>query len=350
MTGVHRTLLAALACGALLASGPVAAQKGRVPPPNVGSGDCDRSCLESFAEKFVDALIAHDPAMLPLAKGVRYSENGVELPIPDGFFKNATGDRNYRLYVADPEWGTIGFFARMDENGARVLKSTRLKVFKQQITEIEVIVAQERWPGWPAGEPMPEHLGDTTRAEFRTAVPVANRRSRDDLMKIVNTYFTGIENNEGKKPPIFSSKCHRLEVGQPTSNVELKPGEEPGAHHFTCAEGMALGYYRNDNRLRNRRVLAVDEERQLVMAGVYFDHVNSAYIRSFQLNDGRTVNITDTMPTTIGIHEIFSIDEEGISQVEAVFTSVPYGQRPYFSTGYRMDSEGALDEGFVEWP
>ena len=34
-----------------------------------------------------------------LAKGVRYSENSVPLPIPDGFWKNASGARPYRLYI-----------------------------------------------------------------------------------------------------------------------------------------------------------------------------------------------------------------------------------------------------------
>lgn len=343
------TVLGVAASGALLLSTPAMAQVGRVPPPNVGTGDCDRTCLEGFAEQFIAAIIAHDPSKLSLAKGVRYSENGVELPIPDGFFMNATGARPYRLYIADPEWGTIGFYARMLENGAPVLLSTRLKIFGKQITEIEVIVAQERWPGRPAGQPIPDHLGDKPRPELTQTVPVKDRRTREDLMKIVNTYFSGIENNSGDEPPIFSSKCHRLEDGQPTSNVPLEPGKEPRSHNYSCAQGIALGYHRNDNRLRNRRILAVDLERQVVMAGVYFDHQNSAYIRSYKTNDGRTVVVNDTMPTTLGIHEVFSIDKEGISQVEAVFTSVPYGVRPYFSTGFRMDSEMAVKEGFVEW-
>jgi len=251
--------------------------------------------------------------------------------------------------VADPEWGTVSFFARMYENGAPVLLSTRLKVFARQITEIEVIVAQERWPGWAADRVIPDHLGEKPRPEFANTVPVAKRRSREELMKIVNTYFTGIENNHGDRPPIFSSKCHRLEVGQPTSNIPLEPGAEPKSSNYSCAEGIALGYHRNDNRLRNRRILAVDVERQVVVAGVYFDHQNSAYIRTYQTRDGRTVTVNDTMPTTLNVHEAFSIDEEGISQVEAVFTSVPYGSRPYFSTGFRMDSEMAVKEGFVEW-
>ncbi|MDR2215440.1 MAG: hypothetical protein LBE59_06330 [Nevskiaceae bacterium] len=340
--------LALFAVAGLTLATPAAAQVGRVAPPAVGTGDCDRACLEGFAEQFVKAVIAHDPKMLPLSKGVRYSENGFELPIPDGFFMNATGAEKYRMYVSDPQWGSIVFFSKMLENGAPVLVTTRLKVFARQITEIEVIVAQRRLPSSGGGAPT-DVLGDTPRPEFTTTVPPEKRRSREELMNIVNTYFTGIEDNRGDQPPIFSSKCHRLEDGVPTSNVPLQPGREPSSQNYSCIEGIAKGYHRNDNRLRSRRILAVDLERQVVVAGVYFDHQNSAYIRSYQTNDGRTVVVRDTMPTTLGVHEAFTVDEEGISQVEAVFTSVPYGSRPYFSTGFRMDSEMAIKEGYVEW-
>ena len=60
-------------------------------------------------------------------------------------------------------------------------------------------------------------------------VPPAQRRTREELMKIVNTYFTGIENNAGDKPPIFSSHCQRLEDGHPTSNVPVPPARSAAA-------------------------------------------------------------------------------------------------------------------------
>jgi hypothetical protein len=330
---------------------PVAAQSPAAAPPNVGTGDCDRACLQLLAEQFIASLIAHDPAKAPLAKNVRYSENSVPLPIPDGFWKNATGARPYRLYIADPEWGTIGFYARMLENGDPVLVSTRLRVYNHQITEIETVVTSERWrnppPGAAAGPT--DFLGEKPRPEYTTVVPTAQRRTREELMKIVNTYFTGIENNAGDKPPIFSSKCHRLENGRPTSNVPVPEGRERGGINMSCAEDLALGYHRNDNRIRSRRVMAVDLEHQVVMTSVYFDHENDAPIRSFQLKNGKTVTVADTSTSTLQAHETFSIDREGISQVEAVFTNVTYGTRPWFSTGFHMDSPQSVKDGFNEY-
>ena len=49
-------------------------------------------------------------------------------------------------------------------------------------------------------------LGDTPRPEYTNVVPVKDRRSREELMKVVNTYFTGIENNEGKRIPIAAGE------------------------------------------------------------------------------------------------------------------------------------------------
>jgi hypothetical protein len=349
-----RPAICALLAGTVISlMTPAWAQTATSVPANVGTGDCDRACLQGLADQFITALLAHDPSKVPLAKNVRYSENSVPLPIPDGFWKNATGVKPYRLYVADPEWGTVGVYARMLENGAPVLMSTRLRVYGKQITEIETVVTSERWRNDPAAgagnPPAPDYLGDKPRPEYTQVVPPGQRRTREELMRIVNTYFTGIENNTGDKPPLFSSKCHRLENGRPTSNVPVPPGKERGGLNMSCAEDIAMGYHRNDNRIRSRRVMAVDLEHQVVMTSVYFDHLNDAPIRSYVLKNGKTVTVTDTSTSTLQAHETFSIDKEGISQVEAVFTNVTYGTRPYFSTGFHMDSPQSVKDGFDEY-
>jgi hypothetical protein len=59
--------------------------------------------------------------------------------------------------------------------------------------------------------------------------------------------------------------------------------------------------------------MAVDLEHQVVMTSVYFDHE---------------------------IHRC-----AGDRQIEAVFTNVTYGTRPYFGTGLHMDSEQAVKDG-----
>jgi hypothetical protein len=316
----------------------------------VAEAACDRACLEAIAEKYLAAVAAHDPSRAPIARNTRYTENGVDLPLPDGLWRTAGSISPYRLFVADPEMGSVGFFVKVQENGAPALAATRLKVVRDQITEIESVVARLSGTigGSPPGLQGPDKLGDRTREQFVTALPPDKRRKREELIRIVDGYFTGLENNTGDKPPAFADDCLRLENGVQTSGRPLAPDAQPTPMNFGCKEAFGLGYYREDTRLRNRRAMAVDVERGLVYAGVYFDH--DAVLRSYPLKDGRTVNVRNTAPWTWMIHEIFQVNAEGrISQVEAVLISVPYGMLPGWSTGVHMPSPQAIKDKFKEY-
>ncbi len=314
------------------------------------SADCDRACLNALAEKYIAAMQSHDPAKAPLAHTVRYTENGVELTLPDGLWRTVESVGAYRLFVTDAKEGSVGFFVKAQENGGPVLVATRLKVVKQQITEIESNASRLTGTigGGPSSAPRVDQLGDTPRKQFLTTLAPGQRRTREQLAAVVNSYFTGLENNTGDKPPAFADDCFRLENGSQTTGRPVAPDATPGPLNFGCKEAFALGYYREDTRLRNRRVLAVDEERGLVYAGVFFDH--DAVLRTYKLKDGRTVTVRNTAPWTWGIHEIFQVNSDGqISQVEAVLLSVPYGMRPGWSTGMHMPSPQAVRDGFKEY-
>ena len=311
---------------------------------------CDRACMEGLAEKYLAGMLTHDPAKAPLARNVRYTENTVELPLPDGLWRTVESIGVYRLFVTDPKEGSIGFFVKAQENGAPVLVATRLKIVKQQITEIESYASRLTGTigGGPSSAPRVDQLGDAPRKQFVTPLPSDKRHTREQLSKIANSYFDGLENNTGDKVPPFADDCFRLENGSQTTSRPVEAGATPGALNLGCREAFSLGYYREDTRLRNRRILAVDEERGLVYAGVFFDH--DATVRSYKLKDGRTNTVRNTAPWTWGIHEIFQVNAEGkISQVEAVLLAVPYGIRPGWTTGVHMPSPQAQRDGFKEY-
>jgi hypothetical protein len=314
------------------------------------SGACDQACLTGVVDTYMTAMLAHDPAKAMLAKGARYTENGVELPLPDGLWRTLGSFGTYRLLVADPKEGSIGFFVKAVENDAPVLVATRLKVVDKQITEIESVASRlaATIGGGPSSQPRVDQLGDTPRKQFLETLPANKRRARAQLASIVNTYFTGIENNTGDKPPLFAPDCFRLENGSQTTGRAPAPEAEPNSANFSCIEAFRLGYYREDTRLRNRRVLAVDESRGLVYTGVFFDH--DATVRTYKLKDGRTQTVRNTSPWTWMIQELFEVNEDGlISQVEAVLLSVPYGMRPGWSTGVHLTSPAAVRDGFKEY-
>ncbi len=49
--------------------------------------DCDRACLNAIAEQYLAAVPTHDPSKAPLSSQARYTENGVELTLPDGLWR-----------------------------------------------------------------------------------------------------------------------------------------------------------------------------------------------------------------------------------------------------------------------
>ena len=320
-------------------------------PGAASAASCDRACLQGVAEQYLSAMVAHDPAEAPLARGARYTENGVELSLPDGLWRTVDKVGGYRLYVADPQGQSIGFLAKAQENGAPVLVGTRLKVVDGRITEMESVVG--RLSGTLGGSPFglpkgQDPLDGAPRPQFLATLPPDRRRSREELATIVNTYFTGIENNTGDKPPLFAADCHRLENLSATTNVPAAPGANAGSANFSCAQAFGLGFYHEDTRMRNRRILAVDVERGLVYAGIFLDH--DATVRSYSLKDGRTQTVKNTGPWTWDAQEIFQVNADGkISQVEAALLSVPYGMRPGWSTGVHLPSPAAQKDHFREY-
>ena len=52
------------------------------------SGACNRACLEGFVDRYLDALVKHDPSAVPLAANVRFTENGQRLAIGDALWRS----------------------------------------------------------------------------------------------------------------------------------------------------------------------------------------------------------------------------------------------------------------------
>jgi hypothetical protein len=319
-------------------------------PSTANPTPCDRACLRAIAETYLNAMLAHDPSKAPLALNARYTENGVTLTLPDGLWRTLDKLGAYRLTVADPEERSIGFLAKGLENGAPVLIGTRLRVINHQITEMESVVGRLSGTtgGSSFGTPKDASIDGEPRKPFLTDLPVSARLTVAQLGAIVNGYFTGLEGNTGDKPPAFAEDCHRLENETPTTNNPVAAGAQPSAGNLPCAKAFGLGYYREDTRLRNRRILAVDTERGLVYASVFFDH--DATVREYKLKDGRDFKVRNTGPWTWMIQELFEVNAAGkISQVEAVLLSVPYGMRPGWVTGAHFPSPQAKQDHFREY-
>jgi hypothetical protein len=311
-------LFAALILGAM-AGRSAAAQAASDYDPNV-SYDCDRACLDGFAGQALAAFVAHDASRLPLARQVKYTENGQALRLGDGLWSTATAVGNYEIYADDPQAGQVMFMGTLQENGAPVILNLRLKVELKRITEIEAVVARKEAGSFAR----PESLVQPNPIFAETVTP-AERRSRQNMIAIANSYFSAIEKGHASYVP-FDKDCDRVESGvQTTNNPNPNQGASNTVLGLGCADQITARQFQADSRIRDRRFLVVDEERGLVLVSSFFDH--DATLRSFTLTDGRVEHETRTGPWTWQIAELFKIKAGKIMRIEAIVNAAPYGMK-----------------------
>jgi hypothetical protein len=295
-------------------------------------GACDRACLTGIAEQYIAAVIAKTPDKAGLATNVRMTENGQDLQIGEALWSSAAGRGEYTLHVADPVLGTVVTFATMREGETAkkpVLIAQRLKVVNRRITEIEVIVARDDMGsnGAKALDAM-----KTPRAAFARPVPAADRMSRQEMVRVANMYFSGMQLNDGKGKYPFADDCHRIENGNAATNSpgragQPRPDPKTAASYsgmWTCREQFESGLLHFVSRIRDRRYVAVDEEHGVVVAFGFFDH-DAGKNRHFQTPDGRKITGGPQEPWTWEIAEAFKVEKGLLHEIEAVLTRAPYG-------------------------
>ena len=310
---------------------------------------CNRACLETFVDRYLDAVVADQPTSVPLAPGVRFTEDGVQLLIGDGLWNTMRAKGKYRLFVTDVPAGQVTFFGSIEEDnrdpaqGTPALLALRLKVRGMQITEIEQLVIRDENAAKKVND-MPVRPG------LLKDTPVSDRASRAALIETANKYFTGMQQNDGKGDYPFADDCNRIENGGQATNVPTPAGQtrpDPKTSlsysgQWSCMEQFKSGLLHFVYRIRDRRYVAVDQERGLVFAFGFFDHPGGA-TRTFQSADGRTVTSGPVQPWTWQIAEIFKVEKGKIHEIEALLHRVPYGLNSGWSTWSQGMSDVARD-------
>lgn len=307
---------------------------------------CDSACLQGVMNQYLDGMLAHDPSRAPFAPNARFTENAMELKLPDGLWRTAGKLGEFRIWVADPEKSEVGLLTTGEENGGSLQLGVRLHVENGKITKAETIVYRHSPKKENGGlEALPPNLR-TPRPQFTQVIPPANRKTREQLIEINNAYWEGIEQNDGKVLPPFADDCHRYEGGRATTNRPTPPGELPGGANVSCKEAFGLGYYREVKRIRDRRFLAVDTVHGLVYQSVVMEHDTSP--RSYKLNDGRTRTLEETAPWAWLVHVVIQVDKDGnISQIEGLPLAAQYGVDPGWRDGEKRAT--SVQDGPRPW-
>ena len=308
---------AALACGAAKgAAEPAASVRSATGGPHSVSGDCGRACLNGFVDKFLAALVAHDPAKLPHSANAKYSENNVALHLGDGLWATADGLGAYKIYIDDPQRGEVGFYGVVDEDHTPDILGARLKIVNHQATEIEALVARKD----SANAGFPDPAGLKKKPVFYEDVPPSERLSRQKMIALANGYFSTIQLNTGKIDTSFSPDCQRVENGVITANNP----DGKGVAKMGCEAQLQTGLLHFVTRVRDRRFVVVDQQRGLVLTSAFFDHAGTD--DTFKLVNGTTfhVPIPFDRPYSFVMFELFKIQHAQLRQIEAVIVTVPY--------------------------
>src|SRR5512138_3664604 len=101
----------AITCGLLLGipSLPTVAQPAR-------SEHYARACLEGYVDRYLDAMVAHNVRDDLFAREVKFTENGVRLPLGhEGLWFRISAKGTYKFYVPDVETQQVAFFGTVRE-------------------------------------------------------------------------------------------------------------------------------------------------------------------------------------------------------------------------------------------
>src|SRR5262245_10624535 len=182
---------------------------------------CDRACLRTLLDRYLDAVIKHDPATVPLAVGFRQTENAINVRPGGGVWKTVTGLGAVQRCYLDAVSGQAAYYGIVQEGGDSAIATARIRVENRQLTEAEWYLARADDPGLngprrPGGPPAnlfnPEYL--TANPPPERSVPSTQRLPRAAMQAITNSYFDAITSHDGSVA-LTHAGCGRVENGSP---------------------------------------------------------------------------------------------------------------------------------------
>ena len=100
------------------------------------SADCDRACLKTVLDQYLNAVIQHNPSAVQLTPGYRQTENAVVKRPGQGIWQTAKGLGKVQRRYFDTVTQNAGYFGTLDEtNGNAAVVTVRLKVTDKKVAE-----------------------------------------------------------------------------------------------------------------------------------------------------------------------------------------------------------------------
>jgi hypothetical protein len=292
---------------------------------------CDRLCLLDIFDRYVESLVQHNPAMLPLASEIQVIENFTAIVPGAGLWQNVSaGSSTFRIVVADSVSQSVGGIVMMMEKAGPIEVAIRLKIDRGKIIRADHLVAR----GIAA-----DNLKNlqTPRAVFSTSVTDNERMSRSSLLEVAANYYEAVAQANGRLAP-FAEDCVRHESGWQSTNAALPavpPKTESGKplHRdqaflilatYGCAKQLDTKIFANISEISDRRIDIADPETGLVFAFSHFHHEFKQQIFNLVGVPGIEAVDWDLDPFDLYAAHIFKISGGKIHEIEANGVAAPF--------------------------
>jgi len=177
--------------------------------PSLAEANCTRAELQTAVDLYITAQKMGNPASLPLAENVIYSENLKVFPLEIGIVINALPIAFHRDFLDTEECRT---FSEIVVTGSQpYVMGVRLTVHSGIITEIESIVTTEG--DWKFSAE--NYLKYLPEEDWHVLLP-EERVSRQELLAAANAWMDQFTYEDVKVP--WGIPCARLEGGEYTGD------------------------------------------------------------------------------------------------------------------------------------
>ncbi len=281
---------------------------------------CDRACISTVVDAYVDSMLKQDSSALDLSEDIRITENGSIVNVGEGVWETITAQGGYRQTFIDSNEDQAVFFGAFEEGSDPLLMAIRFRFEGSKISEIENLLSR---PDDRNGLILRSQLKEPNPVYDET-IPETDRLSRKQLIDAAHAYFDGIANSTDEGVPMHP-ECNRRENG-----VLLLQNKNPETE--PCPIGFHRFNYITD--IRDRRVPVVDEERGLVLMWAYFDVPGNIDVGDGPWGpsdtpspDGKKRVDTRKIPRSLYIAELFKVVDGGIRDIEAVMFNQDLGSK-----------------------
>ena len=192
--------------------------------PLFGADACTRASLQAAVDGYISAQQAGDPALMPLANGVKYTENMAVSSIDQSIMQLELPIAFHRNFLDVDQCKTFSEVIVTEGEHPYVI-GIRLELHKNtnQITKIDAIVTDEGDWEFDAAS----YFNASSNEDWRI-LPQNQRVDRQTLIDAANAYFDMFTYTDIKVP--YGIPCARLEGGKYT-------GDGPRA---SCKVGVPL--------------------------------------------------------------------------------------------------------------